>query len=201
MTSGERLRSSGGSSANSSSHGAPASEAHTPRTGSADEIPATASSNGDSRLQDCSSVKEEQHRNGLAPQRQRVVRPDTTHSSPPDLQHEGTMASNPADSTAGGSTVHASNAGAADGSFDQQRLPPPQHQPAASTEAPRQPSAASVTLSPLPEHSHRGRTPHASLDFELLHGMPYHRAALWHISRQAPLPRLLAADSAGVVAV
>ena len=185
MTSGERLQSSGSSSADSSRHGAPASEAHTPRTGPADEVPATASPNGDSRLQDCSSVKEQQHRNGLAPQRQRVVRPDATHSSPPDLQHEGAAPSSPASSMAGKGAVPAANAGAADGSFDQQRLPPPQHQPAASTEAPRQPSAASVTLSPLPEPSHRGRTRHASLDFELLHGMPYHRAALWHQQARA----------------
>ena len=180
MTSGDRLQSSGGSSADSSCHGAPTSEEHTPRTVPADEVPATASPNGDSKMQDCSSVKEQQQHNSLSPKRQRVVWPDSTHSSPPDLQHEGTTVSSPADSMAGEATVNAATAGAANGSFDEQRLPPPQHQSAASTDAPHELPAASVPLSPLPEPSHRGRTRHASLDFELLHGMPYHRAALWH---------------------
>jgi hypothetical protein len=81
---------------------------------------------------------------------------------------------------AGETTVNAATAGAMDGSFEQHRLPPPQHQTASSTDAHRELPAASVPLSPLPEPSHRDRTRHASLDFELLHGMPYHRAALWH---------------------
>ena len=180
MTSGDRLQSSGSSSANSSSHSDLASKTHTPRTGSADKVPATASPNGDPKMQDRSSVQEQQHRNGLAPQRQRVVWPDSTHSSPPAIQHESDSASSPAGSTAGKGEVPTASAGPADGSFEQHQLPPPQRQTAASTDAPCELPAVSVPLSPLPEPSHRVRTRHASLDFELLHGMPYHRAALWH---------------------
>jgi hypothetical protein len=170
MLGDHRPKGTGSSSANNSSHGANGFGSHSPKAVSADGSSATQQPNSpDIQRFECNTL-----------QGQQMVLPNGTHHGAPDVEREGSAACTPVGRQAG-SVKQPNQADGETHSLDQPQMPPPpqaRQQPAAGTE-PCRPPAARSPLSLQPQPSHQGRTRHASLELQLLHGSSYCRAALW----------------------